>query len=106
MISDEELQCMASAAAQESRIKIVPVIAEMATELLKLREEKRKAAESYAKSWEGAPEWANWRACDRDGVFFYYEIQPVQCRDSWGEIAGKLEAAERNDWKETLEPRP
>lgn len=85
-------------------------IIDMATELLQLREEKRKAEEARAKSWEDAPEWAHWKATDRDGSTMLYEIEPMPCGDEWMPPAGAGRIVRFVgpvlDWETTLETRP
>lgn len=59
--------------------------------------------------WSTAPEWANWRAADADGVVWYYGKKPSlgplvwfweDCRiDRIGEF-------EIEDWQNSLEQRP
>ena len=103
MISDEDLKWFAGALNSAG-------VGEMATELLQLREEKRKAEEARAKSWERLPKWLQWKATDMDGATFLYENKPKPCRGEWmqptvttrvvkfvGPVLG---------WKDTLEERP
>ena len=71
MISDEELECMASTEAQNSTVAVVRTVAEMAAELLAYREAERKAS-----SWDDAPEWANCRAKDQHCEWIYLELRP------------------------------
>ena len=109
MISDEELQEMIET---EGRDYAEPeqMIEAMATELLAYREEKRKAEEDRAKSWKGAPKWAQWKATDRDGVVFLYENKPIPCRGEWMPHTGEARIIKFVgpvlDWKDTLEERP
>jgi len=74
-------------------------------ELLQLREEKRKAYEARAKSWEGAPEWAQWRARDREWYGFYFEERPTPLLDDW-RVIGRIADWPQTPWEDTLEPRP
>ncbi len=61
--------------------------------------------------WKDAPEWANWLAMDGDGVWFWYELEPVwspsygvwKCK-GWGE--GRFEEAGRASAGTTREARP
>jgi len=109
MISDEELQEMIET---EGRDYAEPeqMIEAMATELLAYREEKRRVEEARAKSWEGAPEWANWKATDRDAATYLYENKPIPCGDEWmppGPADRMIKfVGPVLDWKDTLEERP
>jgi len=103
MISDEDLKWFAGALNSAG-------VGEMATELLQLREEKRQAEEARAKSWKGAPKWAQWKATDRDGVVFLYENKPIPCRGEWMPHTGEARIIKFVgpvfDWRDTLEARP
>jgi len=35
--------------------------------------------------WKNAPEWANWVAMDNDGIWFWYEDEPVISDSNPGE---------------------
>ena len=103
MISDEDIKYFASVHAGGP-------IGEMATELLAYREEKRKAEEARAKSWGRIPKWVRWKATDRDGTAFLYEIKPIPCNGEWMPPAGDRRILKFVgpvlDWKDTLEERP
>ena len=107
MISDEELQEMIET---EGRDYAEPeqLIETMATELLQYREEKRQAEEARAKSWEGAPEWAQWRAQDADGLWWVYEEKPIKYAAFWDRHKGRTMETEQigSTWEDTLEERP
>ena len=51
MISDEELECMASTEAQNSTVAVVRTVAEMATELLAYRQAERKSDMLTDSAW-------------------------------------------------------
>ena len=75
---------------------------EMAQELLQRRE-----AERNAKSWENAPEWANWYSETYEGTGFYTEREPVAGKFAWHYIyAGDIEQYKNADWQSTLQKRP
>lgn len=81
--------------------------AEAVEELLAIIEK----LESGKPDWNDAPEWAEWRAMDEDGAWWWYESQPQQGFDAWlsllNDRAYKLCDAPRPiDWKDTLEKRP
>ena len=78
---------------------------EMATELLQLREEKRKTEEAREKSWEGAPEWAKYRARDSDWCGYYFEERPTPLAHDW-RITGRIADWASIPFESTLEERP
>jgi len=100
MISDEDLKWFAGALNSAG-------VGEMATELLQLREEKRQAEEARAKSWEGAPEWANYRTTDAS---YWHETEPVPLESigQWkkGGVGTKRVERIKSGWAQTLETRP
>ena len=98
MISDEELECMASTEAQNSTVAVVRTVAEMAQELLAYREAERAI-------WDNAPEWANWFARDADGMGFYYSEKPERSLNSWVE-GGQSRSMSDDGWQSTLQERP
>ena len=51
MLSDEELECMASTEAQNSTVAVVRTVAEMAQELLAYREAERKSDMLTDSAW-------------------------------------------------------
>ena len=103
MISDEELECMASTEAQNSTVAVVRTVAEMAQELLAYREADRAI-------WENAPEWANWFARDEDGMERFFAKKPLP--SEWGWVLSEddqdsLHAPRLTDnWQSTLQERP
>ena len=104
MISDEELQEMIET---EGRDYAEPeqMIEAMATELLQLREEKRQAEEARAKSWEGAPGWAKYRARDSDWYGYYFEERPTPLAHDW-RVTGRIADWASIPFESTLETRP
>ena len=104
MISDEELQEMIET---EGRDYAEPeqMIEAMATELLQLREEKRQAEEARAKSWEGAPGWAKYRARDSDWYGYYFEERPTPLTHDW-RVTGRIADWASIPFESTLEERP
>jgi hypothetical protein len=74
------------------------------------------AAQSQQKpSWKDAPEWANYRAMDEDGEWFWYEKEPI-LNESEGMLKNydvdnifiKYESAKLYGvcWYKSLEKRP
>lgn len=68
-------------------------------------------------NWTDAPEWANWLACDLDGIWYWYHDEPEvnEKIDDWDTPHGSvfemcmwpdIEPVECTDWKMTLERRP
>ena len=63
--------------------------------------------------WKTAPEWANYLACDYNGRWYWYELEPqivVSC-NLWASFHVKwsfiCESGTVNEkWKESLEKRP
>jgi len=104
MISDEELK-------RYSGISNSNLVRELCDELLQLREEKRQAEENRAKSWEGAPEWANCRARDQGRGWIYLDLKPYHGTDEeWAEIGRSRDVSMAPSsiiqWIATLETRP
>lgn len=61
--------------------------------------------------WKDAPDWADWLAQDKDGEWFWYDLQPNLnfSRDSWEvHMDGDCQMAKENieNWMDTLEKRP
>ena len=59
--------------------------------------------------WEKAPPWANYASMDKDGQWWWYEIEPTLTDNEYVFFisAGRFEIiTETNKWKETLEKRP
>ncbi len=61
--------------------------------------------------WAKAPEWAMWRAKDKDGHVFYYSSKPIQKELNWDSIHGSsceygYRIFDAIDWRESLERRP
>lgn len=100
MISDEELK-------RYSCISNSNLVRELCDELLQLREEKRQAEEARAKSWEDAPEWANYRTTDAS---YWHETEPVPLESigQWkkGGVGTKRVERIKSGWAQTLETRP
>jgi len=61
-------------------------------------------------SWDDAPEWANYKAMDGNGRWFWYEKVPVRASNSvamWFEFHGQVKSCfELPDWAATLQKRP
>ena len=60
-------------------------------------------------SWKDAPEWATWRATERDGHIRYWLNRPTVSEywERWIDgTSGKRTNIEYVDWRETLEQRP
>jgi hypothetical protein len=57
--------------------------------------------------WKDAPEWANWLAMDRDGMWYWYEVEP-KIRGSSFASAGLVEFANfrDTDWEQSKEAKP
>jgi len=108
-ISDEELVGLGLIKSERIYVS-ADLLKGMATELLQLREEKRKAEEARVKSWGRIPKWVRWKATDRDGTAFLYEIKPIPCNGEWMPPAGDRRILKFVgpvlDWKDTLEERP
>lgn len=57
--------------------------------------------------WKDAPEWANYRAMDSNGEWFWYECPPRSGSKTWIVSGGDYTYAGRDSsWKETKEERP
>lgn len=67
--------------------------------------------------WSDAPPWANWRAQDKDGSWFWYKVEPFPGKKLawWGldttgnktQIAkNKTDNSENPKWRDTLQKRP
>ena len=57
--------------------------------------------------WKDAPEWANYRAMDSNGEWFWYECSPEGGLEVWLVSEGDYAHAGRDSsWKETKEERP
>jgi len=65
---------------------------------------------SESGDWSKAPDWANWKAMDENGKWYWYEGMPRMCDSIWHNpglaqiIIGKT--ATDKDWTKTLEQRP
>jgi hypothetical protein len=64
-------------------------------------------------SWSDAPFWAMWLACDEDGEWLWYELEPRDHIAVWIEqegskmlFAGIADELIVENWRETLEKRP
>jgi len=65
-------------------------------------------------NWEQAPEWARWAAQDKNGDWWWYEVEPEIDKDEeiWDAPVGDfLDAFEgrpmsNDQWKDTLVSRP
>lgn len=63
-------------------------------------------------NWGEAPEWARWFAVHRDGEAYWFENQPVPCRDgNWsavgrGQPTNEITGYKRvPKWRQTLRQR-
>lgn len=58
--------------------------------------------------WKDAPEWANYRAMDSNGEWFWYECSPRSGFKSWLVSEGDQAYAgtEPEGWRGTKEARP
>ena len=115
MISDDQVKRILSICEWHDELNRAYAVSEkmleqMATELLQLREEKRKAEADRAKSWKGAPEWANCRAKDQYDAWLYFELKPyVAPRNGYEKEEPPIGDVYRRRvvrWIATLETRP
>lgn len=61
--------------------------------------------------WSDAPEWAEWRTIDVDGIVMFWEHKPAPLlhHGEWYTKSGRrciLEERQRFDWKDSLQQRP
>lgn len=56
--------------------------------------------------WKDAPEWANWKAMDEDGEWWWYEEEPYIFYNYWVVRPGRRARAGYIQWRDTLEARP
>ena len=105
MISDDRLKKIAeSVAVQEYDSAYVALgdVKDMAQELLQRRE-----AERNAKSWENAPEWAQYRITTHEGIQRYFENDPIP--DDFGDFyseGGRISIIMVDNWEDSVEERP
>lgn len=55
------------------------------------------------------PEWANWRAQDEDGAWYFYDKRPTHFGYRWQQSSRAVYCGKGHvfgDWRETLELRP
>lgn len=60
-------------------------------------------------NWDDAPEFANWLAQDKDGMWNWYESEPKLGGENWYTKTGVLSESaliDFDDWQQTLEQRP
>jgi len=64
-------------------------------------------------SWDDAPEWAQWRAQDENGAWYWYEMEPRNDGvHYWGSAErhqyarGKAAGTSIPNWRDTLQERP
>lgn len=65
-------------------------------------------------NWKGAPEWAKYLACDRDGTWFWFSKKPSCAgwsQNVWylrttGSVVEATEPEIVEGWRKTLEKRP
>lgn len=57
--------------------------------------------------WSTAPEWANYRAMDACGAWWWYENEPTNGDDSWNTPTGEYQRVKKIEgWRDTLECKP
>jgi len=72
---------------------------------------KPKATKTSSPGWEDAPPWANYKAQDSCGDWFWYEKEPHPGHRSWVPRAGSRYGLNKCDkpnpwgWENTLEQR-
>ena len=70
----------------------------------------RRAELQNKPSWEGAPEWAEWLAQDKDGVWLWCGDEPITGERGWNHRAAPITQGGigevLGDWSDTLEKRP
>ena len=90
------------------RARIEQIEAKFAEQHNQNRSEKPNSSE--AGDWSKAPDWANWKAMDKCGRWYWYEGMPTLGDSIWRQaglgqmIIGQTET--EKDWTETLEQRP
>ena len=59
-------------------------------------------------SWNDAPVWAQYLACNADGDWYWFECEPKQGLLEWTARMGKVVLAAENEtpWTDTLEESP
>ena len=68
-------------------------------------------------SWDGYPAWANWRAKDEDGSWWWYEQRPMLfkrdgnwCREKLAQLSGQIPSSHAptfsGGWTDSLQQRP
>jgi hypothetical protein len=63
---------------------------------------------STTDEFEGAPEWAKFKATDDDGGVFWFEYKPIESIGYWAKSSGKSKRAmspPEVDWTTTLKER-
>jgi uncharacterized iron-regulated membrane protein len=59
--------------------------------------------------WKDAPEWANYRARDADGSWYWFEFEPYRSSNCWMRQKGRTaicDASINDPWTSTMEKRP
>jgi hypothetical protein len=59
--------------------------------------------------WHEAPEWAQWAAMDKDGSWFWYDMEPSVLGDQWhyaGRTCDIFDAPKHPDWTQSKQRRP
>lgn len=64
------------------------------------------ALETITPNWGNAPEWAQWRAVDKNGSIYWYSKKPRIGDYEWIEYEGRCASVEIINWRESLERRP
>ena len=59
--------------------------------------------------WHEAPAWAMWAAMDRNGSWFWYDMEPSVLGDQWhyaGRTCDIFDAPKHPDWAQSKQRRP
>lgn len=58
-------------------------------------------------SWSDAPEWAKYLAMDKDGWWWWHELEPkITFVEEWISEGRFKQCKDNIHWLDTLEPRP
>ncbi|WP_016759669.1 hypothetical protein [Leptospira weilii] len=59
-------------------------------------------------NWDNSPDWANYRAKDKSGDWFWFEEMPIPDQEIWTHNEGRFKEIElvHQDWEKSLEKRP
>lgn len=69
------------------------------------------AVDANAPDWENAPDWAQWVAQDKDGLWYWLSGKPEPLKDQWSvdtsdRIGVSVQTNPNPNWRNTLEQRP